>query len=161
MTANPGERELPDTPPRGRIPADTLSNRLTLARKLAGMTIEQAAEAAGLNKSSWANWETGRRPHGETEVIGRIADALDIDFNWLLLGGPLEGPRGRVIRPATRRSGADTIRYLPGTGAGAAGTGGYPAPSVRPRDTRPNNRGDSPNPTGVGRPTVVYGRSGS
>jgi len=59
------------------------------------MTIDQAAEAAGVKPSSWANWEAGRRPQRETDVIGAIADALDIDFNWLLFGGQLLSARGR------------------------------------------------------------------
>ena len=92
----------PDTP-RGRVPADTLSNRLTLARKLDGLSIKEAVEVVyrrtgvRLSESTWATWENGRRPRGETDVIGFIAAALDVDFNWLLLGGPLTGPRGPQV----------------------------------------------------------------
>lgn len=92
-----------------------------LARRLAGMTIDQAAAAAGVTPSSWANWEAGRRPQRETDVIGAIADALDIDFNWLLFGGPLLSARGRL----TKRAGEDTLTY-------------HLAPAVPPRSsTRP------------------------
>lgn len=108
MTANLGEPQTsaPPTQKRGRIPADTLSNRLMLARKLAGLTIEQAAAAADVKPSSWANWEAGRRPQRETDVLAMIADALDIDRNWLTYGGPLESPMGRP----TKRSGSVTDR---------------------------------------------------
>ena len=105
--------------PRGRIPADSFSNRLLLARKLAGMTIEEAAAACGFKKSSWANWENGRRPQGQIDVCTAIADALDIDREWLLFGGPLT-PSARMhkrLGEATRR---------------------YPQGPVRPTDTRPD-----------------------
>lgn len=123
MTANQEGRDAtratPDTARQGRIPADTFANRLLLARRLAGMTIEQAAAAAGLNSSSWSNWENGMRPQGQVDIAGAIAEALDVDFNWLLLGGPLAGPRGL---PTKRRGGSN----LP-----------LPRAAVRPRDTRP------------------------
>src|SRR5205085_1659540 len=89
------------------IPADTLSNRLMLARKLAGLTIEQAAQAAGVKPSSWANWEAGRRPQRETDILGMIADALDIDQHWLTYGGQLSSPMGRP----TNRSESNTDWY--------------------------------------------------
>jgi transcriptional regulator with XRE-family HTH domain len=136
MTANPGEPQTSAPPtPRGRIPSDTLSNRLVLARRLAGMTIDQAAAAAGVKSSSWANWEAGRRPQRETDVIGAIADALDIDFNWLLLGGPLLGPRGKP----TERPGGTTRRYYPSPLV-------QPAPTVRPGKTGPKTRRDPQRP---------------
>lgn len=136
MTANPGEPRTSAPPtPRGRIPADTLSNRLVLSRRLAGMTIDEAAAAAGVTSSSWANWEAGRRPQRETDVIGAIADALDIDFNWLLLGGPLAGARGR---PA-KRSVGDTDYY-------PSSPFGQPAKAARPGGSRPKVRGDQQRP---------------
>lgn len=114
MTANTGEPATTTAPatPRGRVPADTLSNRLTLARKLDGLSVKEAVEVVyrrtgvRLSESSWSNWEAGRRPRGETDVIGFIAQALDVDFNWLLLGGPLSGPRGPRV---AKRPGVDSL----------------------------------------------------
>lgn len=114
MTANTGEPATTTTPatPRGRIPADTLSNRLTLARKLDGLSVKEAVEVVyqrtgvRLSESSWSNWEAGRRPRGETDIIGFIAQALDVDFTWLLLGGPLTGPRGPRV---AKRPGVDSL----------------------------------------------------
>lgn len=137
MTANPGEHTLPEIERRGRVPADTLSNRLLLARRLDGVSIEEAVEkvyvstGVRLTKSSWANWEAGRRPHGETDVISAIAYALDVDWHWLVNGGPLAGPRGPVVRPVRVRE--DTDRY-PGSDV-------RPTPT-RPRSGRPINRRD-------------------
>lgn len=132
-TANHGDAETtrpaPSTARQGRIPADTFSNRLVLARRLAGLTIREAAAQAGLNYGSWSNWENGMRPQDAVGVCTAIAPALDVDFNWLLLGGPLEGPRGRVI---PKRSGSFRVAYLKQT--------------VRATPDRPKVRTDQPRP---------------
>jgi transcriptional regulator with XRE-family HTH domain len=94
----------PTAPTPRRIPADTFPNRLLLARRLAGMSIEEASAATGINKSSWANWEAGRRPHRLVEVCEEISEALDIDFNWLLLGGRLAEPKGAPVTKKVRKS---------------------------------------------------------
>ncbi len=115
MTAHPGDQdpasaidgEAPPRTPSRRRPADTFAVRLLLSRHLNEMTISQAAAAAGLNDATWATWESGRRPRDIIDVCTKIANALDIDFDWLLLGGPLAGPRGV---PA-KRTGGDTRRY--------------------------------------------------
>lgn len=133
-TANPGDpdvrAEATHSRPIGRIPADTFPNRLVLARRLAGLTIKEAAGQCGVNYGSWSNWENGMRPQDLVDTCGRIAEGLDIDFNWLLLGGPLAGPHG----PSTGRSSRDTPRY--------------PRVAVRPMDNRPNGRPlqSAPNP---------------
>jgi len=125
-TANPGDAETTRptsaTPRQGRIPADTFSNRLVLARRLAGLTIREAAAQAGLNYGSWSNWENGMRPQDPVDACTRIADALDVDFNWLLLGGPLAGPRGLP----TERPPKNRISYRQQAG--------------RTTDTRPKGR---------------------
>lgn len=130
------------TAPRRRIPADSFSNRLLLARRLAGMTIDQAASACGLNKSSWANWENGKRPHGQVELCGVISEVLDVDFNWLLLGGPLAPASSRP----TKRSEPNTDWYPEFRPGATAGYGPYPASSNRPSDLRPNGRHDRTRP---------------
>lgn len=108
--------------PEGRRPADTFAVRLVLARHLNGMTISDAAQASGLNDATWSTWEAGRRPRDLLDVCRRIAEGLDIDFNWLLLGGPLAGPRGV---PTKRAPGTRTP---------------YPAAAGRLRGTHPNGR---------------------
>lgn len=142
-TGEENERELASVQQRhGRIPADTFAVRLMLARALAGhLSIREAAEVCGFGRGAWTNWERGARPLDIVDVCGRIAEGLDVDFNWLLLGGPLAGPRGV---PTKRPSGDN---------------GCYPATSVRPTDNRPNGRPrpSYPNPSTrraarVGRP---------
>lgn len=126
-TANPGDHAEPQTQaqssPRGSIPADSFAARLVLVRHFAGrLSIEQAARQCGLNAGNWAHWEDGRRPRDQVAVTTAIADALDIDRNWLLFGGPLAGPRGMP----TKRPPGLNMRY--------------PATAGRTRDTRPNGR---------------------
>lgn len=111
-TANPGDREtsagaVPEQPRRGRRPADTFSNRLTLAIRLTGLTIRDFAEQAGLDDGSVSNWSRGMRPREMVDICQAIADAHDIEFDWLLLGGPLLPPQGR----STKRPGRVTLRY--------------------------------------------------
>lgn len=148
MTANTGE--LDERRP-GRIPADTLSNRITLARKLDGVTIKEAVQqvlartGVKLSESSWANWETGMRPQRETDVIQAIAEGLDVDQHWLMFGGELAGPRGREIKRVTKRPTSDTV-WNP--------TSAVRSSSTRPRAGRPNRRGDSTSP-GIVRPVVI------
>ena len=125
MTA-PEEREIANSAPegrRGRIPADTFANRLLLARALAGhVSIREAAQMTGLNRGSWEGWERGRRPRDILDAAQRIAEALDVDEQWLLVGGPLAGPRG----VPTNRTGRLNMRY--------------PTAAVRPTPGRPNSR---------------------
>jgi transcriptional regulator with XRE-family HTH domain len=127
------EREL-DAPqePKGRIPADTLANRLMLARALAGhISIREAADVCGLGRGAWTNWERGSRPVDILEIVPIIAEKLDVDEQWLMWGGPLEGPRGRVI---AKRPGSVRVAYL--------------ARTVRPTSDRPKVRTDQQRPIG-------------
>lgn len=108
------ERELETLPQdreqhrRSRIPADTFSVRLLLARHLAGnLSIRDASELAGLNRGNWQGWERGLRPRDIVDVATKVAKALDVDFTWLLLGGPLLSARGLPVE----RPGGDTSRY--------------------------------------------------
>jgi transcriptional regulator with XRE-family HTH domain len=131
MTANQPETsstaEVPER--KGRIPADTFAVRLLLSRHLAGMGLKEAAEACGLHYATWSTWEAGRRPRDLIDVCERVAQGLDVDFDWLLLGGPLAGPRGRVV---TKRPGKFSADYRP--------------QPVRPGADRPKVRTDSHRP---------------
>lgn len=132
MTANIGEPQTTAPPaPQGRIPADTFSARLLLSRHLAGMTIKEAAERCGINDATWATWERGRRPQDKVEVCEAVAEALDINFTWLLIGGHLLGPRGRLTERAER------TRATYPSGAVRADRD-----SARPGGGRPNGRAD-------------------
>jgi len=139
------ERELAVEQRRGRIPADTLPNRLMLARKLAGVSIREAADLCGLGRGAWTKWENGARPLDLLEITAIIAEKLDVDLEWLRFGGALEGPRGREVRSLTKRPVNDTFRYS---------TSSNRPTSTRPRGGRPNGRGDTKAPP-IGRPEVI------
>jgi hypothetical protein len=114
------------------VPADTLANRLMLARALAGhLSIREAADLCGLGRGAWTKWERGTRPADVLEIVPIIAAKLDVDEHWLLWGGPLESARGREVR-RTKRSG-DVTR-------------GYPRLPIRPTPARPKVRTDSERP---------------
>jgi transcriptional regulator with XRE-family HTH domain len=140
-----GERELTAGQRRGRIPADTLPNRLMLARKLAGVSIREAADLCGLGRGAWTKWENGSRPLDFLEITGVIAEKLDIDVDWLRFGGQLAGPKGRETRGLTNRPTSDTFCYP---------TSAVRSSSRRPMPGRPNGRGDATHPR-VGRPVVI------
>lgn len=146
MTSATGEgQERQDAPERaparrtGRIPADTFRIRLRLVRIDAGdLTVKQAATKCGLNYGSWSKWERGARPHDILDVVQRISDGLDIDYEWLLFGGPLTGDRSR---PTRRGSDHTTTKYQ--------------AATVRPTDNRPTGRTNHAALSGPRRPARV------
>lgn len=136
MTANqpePGPSPAAPTTTRRRRPADTFANRLLLTRALAGhLSIREAAQVTGLNREAWRDWERGRKPRDILDACRRIADALDVDHDWLLFGGPLAGPRGVPVDPS--RISPDQAGPLPR---------GYGELAERPRSPRPAT--DRPN----------------
>jgi hypothetical protein len=98
---------------RGDVPADTFAARLVLVRHHAGrLSIEQAARLTGLNSGNWVRWEDGARPRDRIEVSQAISEALDINLEWLMFGGPLLPARGR---PTKRRT-VDTTWNRPRPG---------------------------------------------
>jgi hypothetical protein len=131
---------------RGRVPADTLANRLMLARALAGhLSIREAADLCGLGRGAWTKWERGTRPADVLEIVPLIAAKLDVDEHWLLWGGPLESTKGRPVRPVTEKPGRATREY--------------PVMAIRTTSDRPTPRGpkgrtDRRTPK-TGRPVII------
>lgn len=104
------------------------------------MSIEEAAAATGVTKSSWANWEAGRRPHQLVEVCEAISVALDVEFNWLLLGGPLASSQGVAVTKRVRPSKAAQAEQARLT---------YPSQAERAMSGRPKGRGDQTRPPSI------------
>ncbi|MBE0403090.1 LexA family protein [Halomonas citrativorans] len=61
-----------------------LKDRLKLARKHAGLSQKQAAEAAKIDQATISNLETGKH-HSSTHLL-KIADALGVSYRWLTEG---------------------------------------------------------------------------
>jgi hypothetical protein len=149
MTATTGERdERANAQTAGGdeaadIPADTFAARLVLARHHAGrLSIEKAAALCDINPGNWAHWEGGRRPRDKVEEARKISEALRIDFDWLLFGGPLVGQRGRPVsrRVTTGYPRTSTVRPPDQRSSGHAGG------AVRPNAPRRPQRRSNPVP---------------
>lgn len=148
MNASTGKRDeqgqvharLPGGP--GDIPADTFAARLVLTRHHAGrLSIEKAASMCGLNSGNWVRWEDGALPRDKVDVATAIAEALDINRDWLLFGGELTPARGKPTKRAT------------------GDTHGYRGRAVRPMGSRPVGRPRSGSPAQVARRPRLIDRS--
>ena len=67
--------------------ADDLGRRIAAARQESGLTQEELASAAGLDRTGLAKIETGRRGVSALE-LARVADALDRRIEWFLQEAP-------------------------------------------------------------------------
>lgn len=63
-----------------------LGETIKAIRKQAGMTQDELAEAASVNRVTLARYENGTSKPG-TEILSRIADALHVSTDVLLGGG--------------------------------------------------------------------------
>jgi transcriptional regulator with XRE-family HTH domain len=77
---------------RGEAPEMNFAARLLLARKLAGLTVREAAMRSGMHYATWSTWERGALPSHMQLVVAKIAGALNCDRDWLMWGGPLTSP---------------------------------------------------------------------
>ena len=62
-----------------------LGCRIAAHRKAAGLSQTELALCIGTQKSEISRWENGHR-HPSEEAIGRIADALNVDWRLLAYG---------------------------------------------------------------------------
>jgi len=64
---------------------DTLANRLVQARSLRGWSQMDLASSSGVAAAQISRYESGRsKPR--TEIVARLAKALEVHFEWLLSG---------------------------------------------------------------------------
>lgn len=60
-----------------------------------GLSLEEAADRAGLKRPTWRAWERGlAKPRDMATVVRAIGEAFDYDELWLMWGGPLGAPGG-------------------------------------------------------------------
>lgn len=72
------------------MPSDTFGNRLAVMRHELGLTLEEAADRAGLKRATWRTWERGiSKPRDMAAVVTKIAGTFEYDAMWLMWGGPL------------------------------------------------------------------------
>lgn len=71
------------------IPEDTFGLRLIALRNHLQLTQAEIAARCGLDDGSWSNWERGAKPRGMDRTVRKISDAMGVDRDWLMWGGPL------------------------------------------------------------------------
>lgn len=76
----------PDWRGRRDVPTEDFALRLIAARKMRGLTIEEAAELAAIPATSWSTWERGAMPRRYVDVVEQIGAALGVDPMWLAFG---------------------------------------------------------------------------
>ncbi len=104
-----------------------IGTRIALLRKEKGMTQKQLASIIGVNNKTLSQWETGaegREP--DIYFIGKLADALEVDCDYLIRGVQTEhvdifGGIGltdkaieqlRFIKQVADAGGTDVISYI-------------------------------------------------
>jgi len=61
---------------------------ITTERKKQGLSVAELALAIGVNKGSISRYESGYVKEIPTDVLHRLSDALNIDFDELVAGDP-------------------------------------------------------------------------
>lgn len=77
-----------------------------------GLTLEDAADQAGLKRATWRTWEHGAKPRDMAQVVRQIEAAFGYDPVWLMWGGRLapidRPPSGGGIPTQGRARGGNT-----------------------------------------------------
>lgn len=93
------------------VPTDSLANRLVLIRRELGLSQREAAARCGVGFGSWQSWENGSAPRNALRDLVRVAQALDVEREWLMFGGPL---RAETVEPAPVKLTAVPSPPIPG-----------------------------------------------
>ncbi len=63
---------------------EILGTRMKSARKLRKRTLDDVADAIGVNKSTIQRYEVGKIAHPKLPVIKSVAEYLDVSHRWLI-----------------------------------------------------------------------------
>lgn len=63
---------------------ELLGTRIKSARKLRRRTLDDVADAIGVNKSTVQRYEVGKIAHPKLPVIKSVAEYLDVSHRWLI-----------------------------------------------------------------------------
>ncbi len=77
--------------------------RLSAARKAAGITQATAASVAGTTQSAWANWENGIRLP-DTQAFAKIATRYGITYDWVFRGSVIGLPAELTAKLMARQA---------------------------------------------------------
>ncbi len=85
------------TPSESYDDGDTLGGRITSARDLAGLTLEEAASRVGVTAETLAEWESDRSEPRANKVM-TLAGILGVSPAWLISGaGEAPQPPGMTL----------------------------------------------------------------
>lgn len=74
------------------VPASTFGSRLAEARRVRGLTVEEAAELCAIKPATWSLWEReGSAPRNMGEVAEKVENGLGVDRSYLMWGNIPEG----------------------------------------------------------------------
>lgn len=100
---------------------ETVSERITRLRRLRGMTQEELGGLVGSTKSTVAKYESGKG-HMKSSTLTRIAEALEVSYEYLVLGKPQDTDfldegvtppkRIQVVLAAVQKYGEDEHRLV-------------------------------------------------
>lgn len=110
--------------PQSPVPSwVTLGDRITKARKIAGLDIKELGEKSGIHRNSLSKYEDDRGPRPRAYMLNSIAMACKVSADWLAtgLGHPFDG----TDRPPDE---------------GVSGTAWTPLRSISPKRTSPIRR---------------------
>ncbi|MDO5535361.1 MAG: helix-turn-helix domain-containing protein [Propionibacteriaceae bacterium] len=71
---------------RGRVPVDSLAQRLNMIRFEQGVSQRKAAEETGVPFGTWQGMELGRQTRNLDQHIKAISDRYGYDREWLMWG---------------------------------------------------------------------------
>jgi len=79
-----------------------MADRIRAARRLAGVTQIEAASAMGVHRGTLGHWERGEGHRPTSRNLERLAEAFDVNYEWLATGRGV--PRGAPMNeiPAVR-----------------------------------------------------------
>lgn len=79
----------------GWVPDDSWGTRLATIRQKMGWNWSEAAQACGIDRQSWQNWEAGSDCRDKEKAAKKIAAAAGCNLHWLLTGQVPTGARSR------------------------------------------------------------------
>ena len=86
---------------------DTLGGRISLARDVAALSVEETASIVGVETETWTNWENDRAAP-RSNRLEMLAGVLQVSVAWMLSGrgrGPRTAPEaGEFLHTAVSRS---------------------------------------------------------
>lgn len=90
---------------------DTIGERIKSARRNSGLTQKGLAAQVGVPYQTIQYWENGRR-NPKIDNLQKVADALDVDVNWLLRGSVEQQQADFARHILRKKSGAAKLSQL-------------------------------------------------